>query len=101
MREKMKTLLVETGQIDTGLFSGVEVPWYAQFFAPILEAKDVARRIVDVVGRGEGRTLRMPVYAVLVGCGWGMVPGSVRRLVRWGSGVDEAAGGMRREGKKG
>ena len=91
----MKTLLVETGQIDTALFAGVEVPWYAYFVGLVLEIKDVAREIITIVGSGEGGVLRMPVYAKVVGSAlWAMIPGGLMGLVRWGAGVDGAMRGV-------
>ena len=100
----MKTLLVETGQIDTALFAGVTLPWYANFVGPVLESKDVAREIIGIVGRGEGGVLRMPVYAKVVGsAAWAMIPGGLMGLMRWGAGVDGAmrgvGGGKGREAK--
>ena len=71
VRSKIKTLLVETGQIETGLFADMSLPWYANFFGPVLDAKDVASEIIRVVGRGEGGVVRMPAYAR--GCRDGLV----------------------------
>ncbi|RMZ80019.1 hypothetical protein DV738_g3033, partial [Chaetothyriales sp. CBS 135597] len=74
----IKTLLVETGQLDTPLFADVtRLPWYANFFAPVLDPKDVADAIIRVVSRGEGGVLRMPLYASVVGAGWyAVLPGA-------------------------
>ncbi|RMZ79541.1 hypothetical protein DV737_g3353, partial [Chaetothyriales sp. CBS 132003] len=66
----MKTVLVETGQLDTALFANVtHLPWYANFFAPVLDAKDVADAIIGVVSRGESGVVRMPLYASVAGAG--------------------------------
>ncbi len=97
----MKTLLIETGQIDTALFSGVQLPWYANFLGPVLESKDVAREIINIVGRGEGGVLRMPFYAKIVGSPlWMMIPGGLMGLLRWSAGIDGAMQGVGGAGKR-
>ena len=79
--------------MDTNLFGPhTTLPWYAHFFGPTLEAKDVAMEIVRVVERGEGGVIRMPFYAKIIGHTWGVLPGSLQKGVRWWSGVDEAVG---------
>lgn len=92
VRNRLKTLLVEVGQMDTSLFaSHTSLPWYANFFGPKLEAKDVAMEIVRKVERGEGGVIRMPFYAKCIGLGvWAVLPGSIQKLARWWSGIDEA-----------
>ena len=91
----MKTLLVETGQIDTALFEGVKLPWYANFFGPVLDSKDVAREIINIIGRGESGVLRMPFYAKIVASPlWAMIPGGLMGVVRWGAGIDGAMKGV-------
>jgi NAD(P)-dependent dehydrogenase (short-subunit alcohol dehydrogenase family) len=88
---KIKTLLVETGQLDTSLFAKVKTPWYMSFFAPMLDVNDVAKEIERRIEWGDSRTLRMPVYASLVaGPLWGLLPESVRWGIRWVGGVDRA-----------
>lgn len=98
-RDRLKTLLIEVGQMDTNLFaSHTTLPWYANFFGPILDAKDVAMEIVRTVERGEGGVLRLPFYAKCIGTGlWDVLPGSLQQLVRWWSGIDVA---VRQEGSK-
>ena len=48
--DKVKTILVETGQINTDLFEGVETP--SSFFGPILETREVAKEIVSLIDAG-------------------------------------------------
>ncbi|KAJ9614479.1 hypothetical protein H2200_002616 [Cladophialophora chaetospira] len=87
---RVKLLLVEPGMLSTQLFSDItSVPWYANFFGPVLEAKDVAKEIVKWVERGDGGVIRMPFYAKCVPL-LSVVPGSVQRVVRWWSGIDTA-----------
>ena len=87
---RVKTLLVEPGMLSTQLFSDItKVPWYTQFFGPVLEAKDVAKEIVKVVERGEGGVIRMPFYAKCMPL-LNVMPGTVQRVARWFSGIDRA-----------
>jgi short-subunit dehydrogenase len=93
VRRNLKTLLVEVGQLDTGLFGGdaaPKLPAWARFFGPVVEAKDVVRWITWYLERGEGGVVRLPFYARCVGVWWGVVPSSLQRVVRWASGVDGA-----------
>lgn len=87
---KVKTLLVEPGQLDTQLFAGkTSLPFYAHFFGPILEAKDVAKEIVRTIERGDGGVIRMPFYARCAPV-YGALPGTLQLVVRWFSGIDRA-----------
>ncbi|KIW76591.1 hypothetical protein Z517_09035 [Fonsecaea pedrosoi CBS 271.37] len=88
--DKVKTILVEPGQLSTQLFADItRVPFYAHFFGPVLEAKDVAKEIVRWVERGDGGVIRMPFYAKCVPF-LNVMPGAVQRVVRWWSGIDRA-----------
>lgn len=72
----------------------MNLPWYANFFGPVLDTKDVADEIVKRIWMGQGGVLRMPFYARCVGSGWyAVLPGCVKRGVRWWSGIDGAMGG--------
>jgi len=83
--------------MDTPLFEGVRTPWYARFVGPVLESKDVAKRVVGLLDRGEGGTLRLPAYAWCLNA-YGVLPGALQRCVRWIGGIDAAVG--KREGGK-
>lgn len=85
--DRIKTLLVETGQIQTQLFSWVHTPSY--FFAPVLEPVQVAREIVAVVDSGRGGVLRLPAFAKLVNW-YAVAPAAVQVVARFLSGVDNA-----------
>ena len=89
LKATVKTILVEVGQMDTELFASVTTPWYADFIGPVLEVKDVARAIVNVIDSGEGGIIRMPFYATLLPW-YGVMPGSIQLLLRWASGIDKA-----------
>ena len=83
----IKTLLVETGQMSSDLFAGVQTP--SNFFAPVLEPVDVAKEIIAAVDAGKGGVLAMPSYARWIQ--WMKVlPVSLQRYLRWWSGCDEA-----------
>jgi short-subunit dehydrogenase len=85
--EQIKTLLVETGQMSTPLFSWVRTP--SRFFAPVLEPVEVAREIVAAVDSGHGGVLRLPAFAKLVNW-YAVLPGAVQVVARYLSGIDEA-----------
>ena len=87
---KVKTLLVEPGQLDTQLFADkTTVPFYAHFFGPVLEAKDIAKEIVRRIERGDGGAIRLPFYAKFMPY-FGVMPGTVQIMFRWFSGIDGA-----------
>ncbi|KIW14456.1 hypothetical protein PV08_07240 [Exophiala spinifera] len=87
---KVKTLLVEPGQLDTQLFAGItSVPFYAHFFGPVLTAQEVAKEIIRTIERGDGGVIRMPFYAKCMPL-FDMLPGTLQLCVRWFSGVDAA-----------
>lgn len=76
--------------LSTHLFSEItRLPWYAHFFGPVLEAKDVAKEILRYVERGDGGVIRMPFYAKCVPL-LGLLPGAVQGCVRWWCGIDRA-----------
>lgn len=85
--DRIKLLLVETGQIATPLFRAVRTP--NAFFAPVLEPVQVARAIVDAVDAGEGGTVRLPFFASLMNW-YAVLPAGVQRVARWLSGIDGA-----------
>ena len=89
LMDKVKTILVETGQIDTELFKGVETP--SNFFGQILDTREVAKEIVKLIDSGDGGLVRMPAYARFID--WYMViPVGLQMVVRWASGIDVALG---------
>lgn len=85
--DRIKTLLVETGQMATPLFEWVRTP--SHFFAPVLEPVEVAHEIVAVVDSGHGGVLRLPVFAKLVNW-YGVLPAAVQCVARYLSGIDRA-----------
>lgn len=85
--DKVKTLLVETGQMSTPLFDGIDTP--SGFFAPILEPIQVAHEIVSAIDNGKGGVIRLPAFALLVNW-YAVLPASIQRLARYLSGIDSA-----------
>lgn len=87
--ERVKTILVETGQIATPLFKGVETP--NNFFAPVLDPLLVAQEIVSTIDKGNGGVIRLPAFASMVSW-YSVLPASIQRLARFLSGIDAAVG---------
>lgn len=92
--ERIKMLLVETGQMATPLFDWVRTP--SHFFAPVLEPVEVAREIVAAVDSGRGGVLRLPAFAKLVNW-YAVLPGAVQLVARYLSGIDKAVSSSIRE----
>lgn len=89
LADRVKTILVETGQIDTDLFRDVETP--SNFFGPILDTREVAKEIVKLIDSGDAGLIRMPAYTRWIE--WlAVLPVGLQRVVRWASGVDTALG---------
>ena len=90
VRKGVKTVLVEPGQIHTKLFSDItDVPWYANFFGPVLEVNEVAKAVVRQLESGESGVIRMPFYSKCMPV-YGTMPGCMQRFMRWFSGIDRA-----------
>lgn len=85
--DKVKMLLVETGQMATPLFEAIETP--NKFFAPVLEPVQVARDIVSAIDMGKSGVIRLPAFATMVNW-YAVMPASVQRLARYLSGIDGA-----------
>lgn len=85
--DRIKMLLVETGQMATPLFDWVRTP--SHFFAPVLEPVEVAREIVAAVDSGRGGVLRLPVFAKFVNW-YAVLPAAVQCVARYLSGIDRA-----------
>lgn len=85
--EKVKMLLVETGQLSTPLFNWIQTP--SNFFAPILEPVQVAQEIVAAIDEGRGGVIRLPAFAALARW-YAVFPAGLQRIARWLSGIDHA-----------
>lgn len=84
---KVKTLLVETGQMSTPLFDWIKTP--NKFFAPVLEPVQVAQEIVSAIDNGKGGTIKLPAFAALANW-YAVLPTGLQRVARYLSGVDDA-----------
>ncbi|RMJ24746.1 short-chain dehydrogenase reductase [Aspergillus sp. HF37] len=85
--EKVKTLLVETGQMSTPLFDWIKSP--SNFFAPILEPVQVAQEVVSAIDNGRGGTIKLPAFAALA-TWYSVLPAGLQRIARYLSGIDYA-----------
>jgi NAD(P)-dependent dehydrogenase (short-subunit alcohol dehydrogenase family) len=82
-----KMILVKPGQLSTAMFSTLQSP--SDFFGPVVQARDLAREIVEAIEQGRNGVVCMPVYTWLIE--WlGVLPVSLQRAARWMSGVDGA-----------
>jgi NAD(P)-dependent dehydrogenase (short-subunit alcohol dehydrogenase family) len=61
LSHKVKTILVEPGQIDTSLFTRVETP--SRVLALVLNTREVCKVVTGLVNAGEGGVVRLPKYA--------------------------------------
>ena len=87
----IKTLLVETGQLDTDMFADVKMDGLRGFVGPVVQGRDLAMRIVKMVENGEGGMIREPMYARWVGI-LEYLPAGIQRIIRGWSGIDSAFG---------
>lgn len=73
--------------MTTPLFAGVKTP--STFFGTVLEPVDVAKEIIGAIDAGMSGELAMPLYARWIPL-LHVLPVSVQRLIRAGSGLDRA-----------
>ncbi|KAL4880054.1 hypothetical protein BJY04DRAFT_85618 [Aspergillus karnatakaensis] len=85
--DKVKTVLVETGQLSTPLFESITTP--SSFFAPVLEPIRVAQCIVSIIDRGDSGVIRLPTFAKLASF-YAVLPAGVKWIARYCSGIDSA-----------
>ncbi|KAI9370199.1 hypothetical protein BJX61DRAFT_106707 [Aspergillus egyptiacus] len=85
--DKVKTVLVESGQISTPLFKFIKTP--NPFFAPVLEPSRVAQEIVSMIDNGKSGVLRLPTFAMFVNW-YAVLPAGFQRICRYLSGIDLA-----------
>ncbi|KAL2824637.1 hypothetical protein BDW59DRAFT_84200 [Aspergillus cavernicola] len=85
--DKVKTVLVESGQISTPLFKFIKTP--SSFFAPVLEPSRVAQEIVSMIDQGRSGVIRLPTFAMLANW-YAVLPAGLQRIGRYLSGIDLA-----------
>lgn len=87
---RVKTILVEPGEIMTGLFEDITVvQWWVRFVAPLLEVNEVAKEIVKVLDAGNSGTIRMPFFTKCIPL-YNVLPRGLKSFMRGYSGIDEA-----------
>lgn len=63
--------------------------WTRRFFAPVVEVRELAVKLVAMIDSGEGGVLAMPAYARWIA--WlAVLPVGLQKLLRSWSGVDDA-----------
>lgn len=85
--DKVKAVLVETGQISTPLFQSITTP--NAFFAPVLEPIRVAQEIVSMIDKGRSGVIRLPTFAMLANL-YRALPAGLQQIARYLSGIDSA-----------
>lgn len=73
--------------------------WLRRFFAPVVEVRELAVKLVEMIDAGEGGVLALPVYADWSAWYW-VLPAGVRRVVRGLTGIDVAMGMGRKRGSE-
>jgi short-subunit dehydrogenase len=84
---KLKTVLVEIGQISTPLFKSIQTP--SSFFAPVVEPIRVAQEIVSMIDKGNSGVIRLPTFAMLTNW-YAVLPAGFKWIARSLSGIDSA-----------
>lgn len=84
---KVKTVLVESGQISTPLFKSIKTP--NSFFAPVLEPIHVAQAIVSMIDQGRSGVIRLPTFAMFANL-YAVLPAGLQQIARYLSGIDSA-----------
>lgn len=85
MLNTIRLLLVTPGQLSTGMFQGIEES--SKFFAPIVNHKFLAKKIVNQINQGKVGTILDPFYAnfiPVIKC----FPFILQQFCRWLSGMD-------------
>lgn len=87
LKQNIRMLLVNLGQLDTVLFENVQPP--REFLAPVLSHKNVSGAIFRRISSGVGGEMVMPMYGRYLGL-LRVVPFFVADILRWASKVDES-----------
>lgn len=89
----IKTILVTPGQLDSGMFAAVRLGWARRFFAPVVEVRELAVKLVAMIDSREGGVLAVPAYARWIA--WlAVLPVGLQKALRGWSGVDDAMAGF-------
>lgn len=80
-----RILLVITGQLNTDMFNGFKAP--RQFFAPVVDTKQLANKIIDYSILGKQSVIYEPFYANFAYLLMSM-PSCIQDILRWFSKMD-------------
>lgn len=73
------------------MFAGVQLDPLRAFFAPVVEVREIAVKLVAMIDSGNGGVLALPAYASWIGW-YGVLPAGLQKMARWVSGIDTAIG---------
>ena len=75
------------------MFAAVQLGWARRFFAPVVEVREIAVKLVAMIDSGEGGVLALPAYARSIA--WlAVLPVGAQKILRSWSGVDDAMAGF-------
>lgn len=75
------------------MFAAVRLGWARRFFAPVVEVRELAVKLVAMVDSGEGGILAVPAYASWIA--WlAVLPVGAQKVLRSWSGIDDAMAGF-------
>lgn len=75
------------------MFAAVRLGWARRFFAPVVEVRELAVKLVAMIDSGEGGVLAVPAYARWIA--WlAVLPVGAQKVLRSWSGVDDAMAGF-------
>lgn len=75
------------------MFAAVRLGWARRFFAPVVEVREIAVKLVAMIDSGEGGVLALPAYARSIA--WlAVLPVGAQKILRSWSGVDDAMAGF-------
>lgn len=75
------------------MFAAVRLGWARRFFAPVVEVRELAVKLVAMIDSGEGGVLAMPAYARWIA--WlAVLPVGAQKVLRSWSGIDDAMAGF-------
>lgn len=75
------------------MFAAVRLGWARRFFAPVVELRELAVKLVAMIDSGEGGVLAVPAYARWIA--WlAVLPVGAQKVLRSWSGIDDAMAGF-------
>lgn len=80
------------------MFASVRLDPLRAFFAPVVEVREIAVKLVAMIDSGDGGVLALPAYASWIAW-YGVLPAGLQKMARWVSGIDRAMGETNLPGK--